>query len=156
MYNWVTLLYSSNYTTLYFNSEKATAPHSSILSVSHSSHLKNKSSVNAYLISFPGGTGGKEPACLCRRLWDVGSIPGWGRPPGEGNVNPLQDSCLGNPMDRGAWMAKSRGLKELDTTEHTHTHTHKHTHTQSCLFSEEFLTVSQLMVHADVQNPTGF
>ena len=50
------------------HSEKAMAPHSSILSVSHSSHWKNKSNVNAYLISFPGGTDGKEPACLCRRL----------------------------------------------------------------------------------------
>ena len=34
---------------------------------------------------------------------DVGSIPGSGRSPGEGNGNPLQYSCLGNPMDRGAW-----------------------------------------------------
>ena len=36
---------------------------------------------------------------------DVGSIPGSGRSPGEGNGNPLQYSCLGNPMDRGAWQA---------------------------------------------------
>ena len=36
---------------------------------------------------------------------DVGSIPGLGRSPGEGNGNPLQYSCLGNPMDRGAWRA---------------------------------------------------
>ena len=36
---------------------------------------------------------------------DVGSIPGSGRSPGEGNGNPLQYSCLGNPMDRGAWKA---------------------------------------------------
>ena len=34
---------------------------------------------------------------------DMGSIPGLGRSPGEGNGNPLQDSCPGNPMDRGAW-----------------------------------------------------
>ena len=34
---------------------------------------------------------------------DTGSIPGWGRSPGGGNGNPLQYSCLGNPMDRGAW-----------------------------------------------------
>ena len=37
--------------------------------------------------------------------WDAGSIPGSGRSPGEGNVNPLQYSCLGNPMDRGGWRA---------------------------------------------------
>ena len=38
---------------------------------------------------------------------DSGSIPGLGRSPGEGNGNPLQHSCLGNPMDRGAWWATS-------------------------------------------------
>ena len=36
---------------------------------------------------------------------DTGSIPGWGRSPGEGNGNLLQHSCLENPMDRGAWQA---------------------------------------------------
>ena len=36
---------------------------------------------------------------------DVGSTPGLGRAPGEGNDNPLQYSCLGNPMDRGVWRA---------------------------------------------------
>ena len=41
---------------------------------------------------------------------DAGSIPGSGRPPGEGNDNPLQYSCLGNPMDRGAWWATVRGV----------------------------------------------
>jgi len=66
---------------------------------------------------------------------DVGSIPWLGRSPGEGNGNPLQDSCLENPMDRGAWraMARVHGITESDTTEqltlllpciHTHTHTH--------------------------------
>ena len=39
---------------------------------------------------------------------DMGSIPGSGRSPGEGNGNPLQPSCLGNPMDRGAWRATVR------------------------------------------------
>ena len=48
---------------------------------------------------------------------DVGSIPGWGRSPGEGNGNPLQYSCLENPMDRGAWQATVSGVaKELDTS----------------------------------------
>ena len=47
----------------------------------------------------------------------VGSIPGLGRSPGEGNGNPLQYSCLGNPMDRGAWWAIVHGVaKELDMT----------------------------------------
>ena len=38
------------------------------------------------------------------------SIPGLGRPPGEGNVNPIQYSCLGNPKDRGAWQATVHGV----------------------------------------------
>ena len=46
---------------------------------------------------------------------DAGLIPGLGRSPGEGNGNPLQYSCLGNPMDRGAWRATVRGVaKESD------------------------------------------
>ena len=48
---------------------------------------------------------------------DEGSIPGLGRCPGEGNGNPLQDSCLGNAMDRGAWWTTVHGVsKELDMT----------------------------------------
>ena len=49
---------------------------------------------------------------------DIGLIPGLGRSPGEGNGNPLQYSCRGNPMDRGAWLAIVHGLtKESDMTE---------------------------------------
>ena len=48
---------------------------------------------------------------------DMGSIPGLGRSLGEGNGNPLQYSCMGNPMDRGAWQATIHGVtKESDTT----------------------------------------
>ena len=48
---------------------------------------------------------------------DTGSTPGSGRSPGEGNGNTLQYSCLGNPMDRGAWWSTAHGVsKELDTT----------------------------------------
>ena len=48
---------------------------------------------------------------------DLGSMPGLGRSPGEGNVNPLQYSCLGNPMDREAWWATVHEVaKELDIT----------------------------------------
>ena len=54
-------------------------------------------------LGFPGGSDGKESACNAR---DPGSIPGWGISPGEGNDNPLQYSCLENPMDRGAWWAR--------------------------------------------------
>ena len=52
---------------------------------------------------------------------DSGSIPVSGRSPGGGNGNLLLFSCLGNPMDRGAWQNPWRH-KESDTTEHTHTH----------------------------------
>ena len=48
---------------------------------------------------------------------DVGSIPGSGRAPGEENGNPLQYSCMGNPIDRGVWWAAVHGgHKESDTT----------------------------------------
>ena len=50
--------------------------------------------------SFPGGSDGKASAY---NAGDLGSIPGLGRSPGEGNGNPLQYSCLENPTDRGAW-----------------------------------------------------
>ena len=51
--------------------------------------------------------GSKESACSAG---DPGSIPGSGRPPGEGNGNPLQYCCLENPMDRGAWRATVPGV----------------------------------------------
>ena len=51
---------------------------------------------------FPDGSDGKASAC---NAGDLGSIPGLGRSPGEGNGNPLQYSCLENPMDGGAWWA---------------------------------------------------
>ena len=51
---------------------------------------------------FPGGSDGKESAC---DMEDLSSIPGLKRSPGEGHGNPLQYSCLENPMDRGAWLA---------------------------------------------------
>jgi len=53
-----------------------------------------------YYVGFPTGLDGKESACSAE---DLGSIPGLGGSPGKGNGNPLQYSCLENPMDRGAW-----------------------------------------------------
>ena len=53
------------------------------------------------------GSHGKASAC---NAGDSGSIPGSGRSPGEGNGNPLQHSCLENPMDGGAWQATVRGV----------------------------------------------
>ena len=57
--------------------------------------------------SFPGGSEGKESAC---NVGGPGSIPGSGRDPVEGHGNPLQDSGLENPMDRGAWQATVHGV----------------------------------------------
>ena len=48
---------------------------------------------------------------------DMGSFPGSGRFPGGGNGNPLQYSCLENPMDRGAWWATVHGVSESEMTE---------------------------------------
>ena len=56
----------------------------------------------------------KNPPVSAR---DQGSIPGLRRSPGEGNGTPLQQSCLENPMDRGAWQVVVHGVtKELDMT----------------------------------------
>ena len=55
---------------------------------------------------------------------DVGSIPGSGKSPGGGHGNPLQDSCLESPADRGACQATVHGVAESDTTEVTY---HMHT-----------------------------
>jgi len=56
-------------------------------------------------LGFLDGLAGKESTCNARDTGDTSSIPGSGRSPGEGNGNPLQYSCLKNPMDRGAWQA---------------------------------------------------
>ena len=57
-------------------------------------------SFNEIKLDFPGGSVVKNPPAT---VGDMGSVPGSGRSPGEGNGNSLQYSCLGNPMDRGAW-----------------------------------------------------
>ena len=59
-----------------------------------------------------GNSDGKESACSAG---DPGSIPRSVRPPGEGNGNPLQHSCLENPMDRGAWRATVYGVTKSQT-----------------------------------------
>ena len=58
---------------------------------------------------------------------DVGSIPGLGRSPKEGNGNPLQYSCLENSMDRGAWWATAHGVTKSQARLSTHTHTDTYT-----------------------------
>ena len=55
----------------------------------------------------------KESACNAKAAGDVGSIPGLVRSPGEGHGNPLQYSCLENPMNRGAWQLQSIGSQRI-------------------------------------------
>ena len=61
-------------------------------------------------MGIPRWVSGKESACSAG---DAGSILGSGRSPGEGNGNPLQYSCLENPMDRGAWQTTVNGVARV-------------------------------------------
>ena len=61
-------------------------------------------------MNFPHSSVDKE--CVCN-TGDPGSIPGLGKPPGEGNANPLQYSCLENSMGRGAWHATVHGVTRI-------------------------------------------
>ena len=63
-------------------------------------------------MGFPGGSEVKASAC---NAGDLGLIPGLGRSPGEGNDNPLQYSCLENPMGGGAWWAAVHGTAKSRT-----------------------------------------
>ena len=58
--------------------------------------------MSKHIVGFRGGSDSKESAS---KVGDPGSIPGSGRSPGKGNGNPLQYSCLENPMDGGSWQA---------------------------------------------------
>ena len=64
------------------------------------------------VLAFLGGSDDKESAC---NAGDLGSIPGLGRFPGEGNRSPLQYSCLENPMDKGAWRITIHGVTKSRT-----------------------------------------
>ena len=65
-------------------------------------------------LGFPGGSDGKESA---RNMGDLGSVPGSGRSPGEGNGCPFQYSCLENSMDREALQATVHGVAKSHMTE---------------------------------------
>ena len=74
---------------------------------------------------FPDGTAVKNPPANAGDVRDVGLIPASERSPGGGNGDPLQYSCLGNPMDRGALQATVHRVAESDTTERLSRHAHQ-------------------------------
>ena len=99
----------------------------------HSPLWRLSSHLLAHLTGKPlkEGRSSLYPFCRCVLcIREVGFSPwGWGRSPGGGHGNPLQYSCLENPMDRGAWRATVHRVAELHTaevTEHSHTHTPFH------------------------------
>ena len=106
------------------------------------SHLQTKSIVDINfsavitIWSFPGDAVVMNLPANARDTGDAGLIPGLGRSPGRGKGNQFQYSCLGNPMDRGAWWATDRGVTESDTTEcvHVHTCTRAQTHTTISIY----------------------
>ena len=87
----------------------------------------------------------------------LGSIPGSGRPLGEGHGSPLQYSCLENPMDRGAWRATVHGSQRVRrngvTNTRAHTHTHTHTRTQHLESSGGFADSGTAAPHPHPASP---
>ena len=77
-------------------------------------------------MGLPGGVKVKNPPSNAGDIRDMDLIPRSGRFPGRGHGNPIQYSCLENPMDRGAWRATVHSIAESDMTESTCTHTHKY------------------------------
>ena len=69
------------------------------------------------MLGFPGGSVVKNPPDNAGDVRDMGSIPGLGRSPRGENVNPLQYSCLENPMDRGVWWATVHGVTKKNWTQ---------------------------------------
>ena len=93
----------------------------------HIGHYRVSLLVTYFMYSSVGFPGGSEVKASAFNAGDLGLIPGSGRSPGEGNGNPLQYSCLENPMDRGDWWATvHRAAKSWtrlrDFTHFTHTY----------------------------------
>ena len=95
-------------------------------------------------MGFPCSSVGKGSACSAG---DLGSIPGLERSPGEGNINPLQYSCLENPTDGGAWRATVRGVAESQSRRSDFTFT-AFTSTAFVLARQSDITLSELNIFA--------
>ena len=78
----------------------------------------------------------KNPSANAEVTGDIGSIPGLGMFPGGGPGNPLQYSCMGNSMDRGAWWATACAVAESDTTAHVCMYFHKRRKRTFCKSSD--------------------
>ena len=93
-----------------------------------------------YTYGIPGGSDSKESACNAR---DLSWIPGSGRLPGERNGNPLQYSCLENPMDGGAWGATVRRVAKSQTwfTDFTFTFMYTYVCMYVCMYTHIYLCV---------------
>ena len=87
------------------------------------------------LMDFPGGSDGKASAYNAR---DLGLIPGSGISSGEGNGNPVQYSCLENPMDGGAWYLTVHGVAKSQTLLSDFTSLH-------ILTTDEYTTLTVLL-----------
>ena len=79
--------------------------------------LSERKYISVFGFHFQGFPGGSVVKNLPANAGDTGSIPELGRSPGGGNGTPLQYSCLGNPMDRGAWQAAVHGVAESHNLE---------------------------------------
>ena len=73
----------------------------------------------SFVAAILGGSDGKESSCSAG---DLGSVPGLGKSPGEGNGYPLQCSCLENSTDREAWQATVYGVAKTERLTHTHSY----------------------------------
>ena len=96
--------------------QKSRAPPGSSALPAFNMHLKQSTAhfspdvvISRGLSGFPGRAGGKGPACQCERHET------WVRSPGGEHGNGLQYSCLGNPMDRGAWQTTAHGVTDSQT-----------------------------------------
>ena len=105
--------------------------------------------INIYLYKAPQWLSDKESPCNAGDAGDASLIPGLRRSPGGGNDNPLQYSCLENPMARGAWLAAVHGVAKSQTqqTEQSTAHLHKETR-DACLTK----TFSIIMYRKGIQN----
>ena len=100
----------------------------------------------------PGGSAVKNPPANGGDARDAGSIPGSGRSPGERNGNPLQYSCLKNPMDRGARQAPAHGVGKSRTQLGTHTHIRAQTWCLILLIKRE--VINYVLVSSHVTWPS--